>query len=188
MEIRFAVLQMRQALRQRAIRLIGVAAIVATAVAISIVAFYWLPIVRDYERTAAMSAEARRQIAAAVDAQALARAFHAAGPEVDRLEAKLNAKGGQAALVQDIAQLAARHRLKVLSETYDAGKPRDGYVPLTLTLSMHGPYAGVRGFLTQLPALPQWISVQEATLDRADDGGIKVQLRLLSYRRMEAGA
>lgn len=187
MEMRFAVLQMRQALRQRPIRLIGVAAIVATAVAISIVVFYWLPIVRDYERTAAMSAQAQRQVAAAVDANAIERAVRIAGPDVERLEAKLKAKGGQAALVHDIAQLAARHRLKVLSETYDAGKPRDGYAPLTLTLGMRGPYAGVRGFLTQLPTLPQWVSVQEATLDRADDGGIKVQLRLLSYRRMEAG-
>ena len=188
MEMRIVMLQLKQALRQRPIRLIGIAAITGAAVAILVVAFYWLPIARDYERTAAMSAQARRAIVAAVDAQALERAFHAARPEVDRLETKLNAKGGQAALVHDIAQLAARHRLKVVSETYEARKPHDGYLPLTLALNMQGPYVGVRGFLMQLPALSQWVDVQEATLDRADDGSIKVQLRLISYRRMEADA
>lgn len=188
LEPRFFILQLRQVSRQKPLRLVAVAALVASALTLALVVSYWLPAVHEYERTIAASTQARRALTAASQTQALVRALNAAAPEVERLEAKLNAKGGQAALVHNIAQLAARHRLKVLAETYDAGKPRDGFVPLTLSLGMQGPYAGVREFLTQLPTLPQWLSVQEATLDRADDGGVKVQLRLLSYRRADGGA
>lgn len=178
-------MQLKNVLNRRPIKIAAIAAIVATLVLFAVVLGFWQPAARAHAQSAKALAETRRVVLGAKEAVEIERAYREAEKSVAQFERKLNTQGGQAALVQQLAQLAAQHQVKVISETYDEGKPRDGYTPLTLELHLQGRYEGLRGFLVQLSSLPQWIIVHDSVITRTDTADLKAQLRLQTFRRRE---
>lgn len=181
--LRHGIMSAAFAARQPAVRILGLVAASAIVVVVALWAIYWRPAYRTTEALRVQVDAARRDTVKALQDIELERVYRAAAKDVPRIEAKLNVGGGQAALVQQIAQLANKHQIKVLGETYDEGKINEGYVPLRLELNLQGHYLGIRNFLANLSELPHWVSVQEAVLTRGDSGDIKAQLRLLTFRR-----
>lgn len=100
------------------------------------------------------------------------------------LEKKLQAHAGQADMVQQIAQLANRRGVRVVSQSFDEGKGQQGRGALYLELGLSGKYAALRGMIGDLAALPIWVEVVDAHFERGASGAapVRAQLRLLTYR------
>lgn len=176
-------LSLRLAARHRAVKMLAIVAIVACLMLSLVWGFYWRPLQRASAALEQRMAQERRQVVDAMQDIEIERAYRAAAEEVARIETKLGTGGGQAALVQQLAQLAVKQQVKVLGEIYEEGKPHDGYVPLSVEINLQGRYSAVRNFLSKLAELPQWVLVQEAALARNDNGEIKAQLRLVTFRK-----
>jgi Tfp pilus assembly protein PilO len=166
----------------------GLIAALATSaiVAVSIVIFWW-PVAREHGDLNHQVQIARR---AAVEAQQTAELIHAYRHAVDTVtvvERKLDTPVRQAKLVESLGHLARKRGVRVLSESYEEGKAQNGYVPLTLDLSLQGNYASVHGFLAEIPNLPAWVEVQEARFEGIREAGgrqVRAQIRLIAYRKM----
>lgn len=100
------------------------------------------------------------------------------------LEKKLNSGLNQSQAVQLISKLAARHGVRVLSQSFEAGKKQEGLAALYIDLTLLGGYQGVRDVLAELPNTNGWIEVLEANLASAGNGStqVKAQLTLAAYR------
>jgi len=128
----------------------------------------------------------RRQAAEASYSAQLALISRRATQHVAQIEKKLEASGTQVTLVQNLATLARRHNVKILSEAYEQGKAKDGYMPFVHELTLQGGYAELRRFLIALQELPTFTVVQDAVMSRAGNAAvIKAQLRMHTYRKVE---
>ncbi len=148
---------------------------------------WWLPL-QGEQRELARQLDTRRL--AVVRAERLRLALQAQAhvlPQLTALEQKLRARAAQADLVQGIARLAARRGVRVVSQSFDEGRPQPGAStqPLYLELGLAGDYAALRRFTGDLADLPVWIEIVEERLESAGRGAtLQAQLRLLTYRNL----
>lgn len=176
---------LRYSLRCTAVRrglwMVAVAALACVLIAL----LWWGPAKREQMQLTGQLDAAR---VARLDAERLreaARAQHQVLPTVAALEAKLQVRAAQADLIQGIARLAGRRGVRVVSQSFDEGKPQPGQTqPLYLDLGLLGDYASLRRLVGDLATLPMWIEVVEERLELAgpDSPQVKAQLRLLTYR------
>lgn len=175
-------------LRCQAVRL-ALGALLAAALACLLIAlFWWWPAQRE-QLQLTQQIDARR--AAVVRAEKLRQAAQAQRqvlPALAAQERKLQARAAQADLIQGIARLAARRGVRVVSQSFDEGKPQPGQAqPLYLDIGLAGDYLGLRRLSGDLATLPMWIEIVEERLESAGQGGtaVKAQLRLLTYRHAQ---
>ncbi len=149
---------------------------------------YWWPSARTQQALEQQIDAARRAVSVAMQANDLIKAYAGAARATEVVERKLNAPIKQAQLVQGLAGVAARHGVRIISESYEEGKPQGDYVPLFMQVALQGGYYGMRGFLGDISTLPLWVEVEDARLERLREptGQLKAQIRLRAVRRAAA--
>jgi Tfp pilus assembly protein PilO len=149
---------------------------------------YWWPSARTQQALERQIDAARRAVSLAMQAKDLIKAYAGAARATEAVERKLNAPVKQAQLVQGLAGVAGRHGVRIISESYEEGKPQGDYVPLFMQVALQGGYQGMRGFLGDVSTLPLWVEIEEARLERLREpaGQVKVQTRLRAVRRAVA--
>ncbi len=114
----------------------------------------------------------------------LAVAVKQAALQVGEAEKKLDQQNVQSLLVQHLDRLAKRHGLRILSSSYDESKEQSGFRPMSHELALQGSYAGLRGFLTDIPDLPTLTVIEDCSIARVREGaGLKATLLLRTWRR-----
>lgn len=146
---------------------------------------YWWPADRERRTLMAQIDMQRRAAVEALQASDMERAYRSARSTVEVLEQKLNASGGQADLVKSIERIAAKRRVRIVSQAYEDAKAKSDFVALYLDIGLQADYPSLREFLADLHTLPVWVEVQEMNLERSREhiGLIKAGLRLLTYRK-----
>lgn len=159
-------------------------AIVVAVLLLAVVLFYWRPAHSEHEQLFDRVVSLRRELVKSMQDQTLAKTYADTRKTIARLEKKLNAESGQAALVNNVTQLAQNSGVQVISESYQEGKEDSGYVPLFQIIVLKGAYKDMRQFLMGVQQLPTWTVVQETRLERPHDGkGLKATLTLVTYRK-----
>lgn len=145
---------------------------------------YWWPMIHTSNRLTAEIDDRRREIASAEYNLKIAKISGQAAKQIALIEKKLDTSVTQAALLQNMAELANRNNVKIISEAYEEGKTKDGYSPLVQELTVQAGYSDLRGFIAGVEQLPTFTIVQEAVLSRSTNSSvIKAQLNIITYRR-----
>jgi Tfp pilus assembly protein PilO len=145
---------------------------------------YWWPVSHTVNRLKNEIDDRRREIASAEYNVKLAQTSGYAAQQMAVIEKKLDTSVTQAALVQNIAALARRNNVKIISEAYEEGRAKDGYAPLVHELTVQAGYAELRSFIAGVQQLPTFTIVQEAILERSlKSSVVKAQLNIITYRR-----
>lgn len=169
-------------LRHPAIKAGIIATLVSIALALAVVIGFWRPVHREAQTLMESIEAKRKETVNALYSAEIARTYADAAKRIDGLERKLNLPSPQAALVTHLSALAKKHQVKILTQSYDAGKELEGYKPLYLELGLQGGYASLRQYLQDLKTLPTLSSLQEAALNAQERAGeIKAHLRLVTY-------
>ena len=133
----------------------------------------------------------------------LLAAYVKARTDVEALESKLDYAATQAQQVSDVAQLARKQGITVLSQSYEmrvpkGDRPKEGdskddhpkddhpkdAPTLNTELLVQGSYRSLRNFIALVPSLPSLTEVQEVVLERAREANVvKGRIRLVTYRR-----
>jgi hypothetical protein len=146
--------------------------------------FYWWPARNSAEHVRTQIEDKRQEIFRLESSARLAQASGRAAQQVAQIENKLDASVTQASLVKNLAALARKHNVKIISEAYEEGKSEDGYTPLVHTLTLQAGYPQIRGLLSGLQSLPSFTILQEATIGQSPGGAaVRAQLSLITYRR-----
>lgn len=118
-------------------------------------------------------------------AVALTRQVETTRADLTRFEEKLARGVEQAEWIESVARIASSQQLRVLSQSVEEGKPLNGYLPLTLTVSVTGNYRGLRDLLLAVPTLPVFCVVHELRVEAAKDRAtpLRAQLKLMAFRR-----
>lgn len=176
---------LRYSLRHPRVRTGLLVSAVAVLVLLMVAMAYWWPAWDTAARLDAQIEQKRRQAVEASYSAQLAQSSQRAAQHIAQIEKKLEASGTQVNLVQNLATLARRNNVKIVSEAYEEGKAKDGYMPFVHELTLQGGYAELRQFLIALQELPTFTVVQDAVLSRAGNTGIiKAQLRMHTYRKV----
>jgi len=179
--------ELRYLARHPRVRLAALVVLGGLAVLLLVVLTYWWP-ARHATQSLTAELDHFRRIAHDKRYSAeLAVAVKRAATQVDVTEKKLDQQAVQSHLVQNLSQLAKQHGLRILSSSYDEGKAQAGFQPMTHELAVQGNYAGLRGFLAGIPALPTLTVIDECSITRArEGGGLKATLLLRTWRRSSA--
>jgi Tfp pilus assembly protein PilO len=120
----------------------------------------------------------------------LLAAYVRARTDVEALETKLDYAATQAQQVSDVAQLARKQGVTVLSQSYEMRAPKESNdtakeaPALNTELVVQGSYRSLRNFIALVPSLPSLTQVQEVVLERAREANlVKGRIRLVTYRR-----
>jgi Tfp pilus assembly protein PilO len=176
--------RLRYALRHPLLRA-GVIATLAVLLASLLVALAWWGPMKLEQWKSIEALEAKQlELHEAKRASAISQANRNALTTVTLIEKKLHAEMNQAQAVQLLSQLAARQKVRVLSQSFETGKKQEQIEALYIDLTLLGDYRGIRGMLAELPKMDGWIEVLAANLDSAAKGGaqVKCQLTLAVYR------
>ncbi len=180
---------LRYSLRCKAARLGSYVLLAAAAAWLAVAGAWWLPAQREHAGLERDIAARRAAVADAARAAGVGEAQRQALGALDLLEKKLGARAGQAELIRDMAHLASQRGMRVVSESFEEGRTQAGDGALYLNLGLTGSYPSLRSLLDDLAALPVWLEVVEAHIERANEGGglVRAQLRLLTYRAPRGG-
>lgn len=172
-------------LRCKAARNGAIAASITAILCLSVALAWWGPAKREQTRLLQDIGIKRAAMAEAVRADQVASAQRKALKAVAQLEKKLEMRAGQADLIQGVARHTAKRNVRVTSQSFDEGRTQSGEASLYLDIGLLGNYEALRLLLDDLAALPMWVEVVEARIERADESGaqVRAQLRLLTYRR-----
>jgi Tfp pilus assembly protein PilO len=185
--IETAIVDVRYSFRHPWIRA-GLIATAAVGILTLIALAFWWPAKTSRAELEEQIASKRRTLVQLQQADELLRIYTRAQKDVLALEKKLANAATQAQLVEQLGRLARRHKVTVLSETYEEGRSTGSYGVLNTELTVQGSYPALRDFLRSLPELPVWAEVQELRLEAARDAGaVKGRIRIATYRRARTG-
>lgn len=176
---------LRYSLRHPLVRLGIIAGIIAIGLVLVVGAALWWPARSEVHTLRDEIDVTRRQAVERLYGAQLAQEYERTEQQIVALETKLNTQTVQVSLLNHLSQLAKKHRVRILSESYEEGKIQSGYAPLYHEITLQGTYPRVRRFLLDIRSLPTLSLVQEAALNRGDGRGrsIKAQLRIVTYRK-----
>lgn len=176
---------LRFALKYPRVRVVSKMLGIALLVFVLVGLFYWWPTWYAANKLTSEIDDRRQQIIYAKTSAGLANAANHATQHVAQIEKRLDAAVTQVALVQSLAALARRHNVRILSEAYEEGKPKDSYSPLVHELTIQAGYPALRSFLAGLQELPTFTVVLDTNIARISNStSLKAQLRLVTYRRV----
>lgn len=162
----------------------GLFAMAVGIVLVLVTAVYAWPAQRETGRLLIEIEKTRRTIANDVIARQLTKAATNAERELAHLEPRLHVQGAQLLLIKRFTELAKRLGMQIVGESYEEGKPKDGYTPLHHELNLQGNYSAMRQYLNELHKTPTLTLIQEASFNRSGTSGqVKVRLRLVTYRK-----
>lgn len=177
-----ASVSLRYYLRHPMVRAALWACAVFTVIAAVVLTMWW-PGERS-RRELERGIEARRaDIVQMREQERVASAFGQAQTGVTSLETKLAYAATQAQQVSDLAQLARKHGVSLISQAYEESTRKNEPPRLYTELTVQGSYRALDNFITDLPQLPSWTEAQDVVIERAHDGGaVKGRMRLVTYR------
>jgi len=145
----------------------------------AVVALVWWPQYDELREAKSQLSEIR--IAARVQSRlkALETSYRKQSSQLEALSRRLSFRGGQAALVKIIGDLAERDGVTV-AQLYEPRNSAGGYNRLGLQLAVNGSYSSTRNFIRDLAEIPLWISADQFELARADDRNQSVRMTLLA--------
>lgn len=160
-------------------------ALATAAICVAVTLGFWWPPHSDSQDLMDRIESKRREVVSSMYAAELTRAYTRAQREVPELEKKLDNVGSQSDLVGNLGRLAGKTGVRILSESYNEGKPQGIYIPLHIDLVLQGNYSALRDFFHGVPGLPVWSEIQDARLERTRESGglVKAQIRLATYRK-----
>jgi len=171
-------------LRHPRVRFFLLGAAISMLFCLLVGAGYWLPTLRAYSQIQSEISVYRRNTSDIEYQSRLADISEKAAIEVDRIERKVDVAVTQAALVQNMALLARKSNVKIVSESYEEGRPLGEYAPLIQLLMVQAGYGELREFIAGVHRLPSFTLVQEAVITKsANSTVLKAQLRIITYRR-----
>jgi Tfp pilus assembly protein PilO len=91
----------------------------------------------------------------------------------------------------NVAQLARQCNLRVVRRTGDEGQEKGSALDrLQISIVLEGQYEDVREFVHRLETAPEFVIIDDVSIDQARDGGtsLKLQLQLSTYYRATANA
>jgi hypothetical protein len=132
------------ALRHPRVRISIAGFVISSLLALAVWAAYWLPIMHAADTVKIKIDERRAEILNAEYRGKLALASSVAAQQVALIEQRLDASVTQGVLVQNIAALARRSKVRVISEAYEEGKLNNGYLPLVHELTVQ---AGIQNYV-----------------------------------------
>lgn len=153
-----------------------------------VAAIWWLPAHHQHAQLAAKIATRRAMIVNAARAASVADAARKAQAGLALFEKKLAAHAGQAELIRDVARLAAKRGMHVVSQSFDEGRSQQGDGSLYLNLGLTGRYPALRHLVADFAGLPLWLEVVEVHIEQTGAGRVRAQLRLLTYRSARVAA
>lgn len=161
-----------------------IASVVAIVVTLGVWLAYWLPLQNNISVLQQEITLKRRALVNTVEQQKMVNAYRRVSKQVGVLKGKLRYRGSQSDLVRNLTRLAKKHRVTIVSESFDEGKTKHGYSSLILDLNLRGSYPAIRAFIRDIPSLPSWSVIQSARLEasRKNRQRIKTTLRLVTYR------
>lgn len=179
----------RYLLRDRAARWCMRGFLLTMILAMAALALWWPAQSREQELVRELR-ELSRLHADMERAMALARQVQTTRTTLTRLEEKLTRGVEQAEWIESVARIASSRQLQVLSQSVEEDKPRDGYQPLMLTVSVTGSYRGLRDLLLAVSELPMLCVVHELRIEAAKGqiAPLRAQLKLLAFRRHDSDA
>jgi hypothetical protein len=164
-----------------------IAATSAVFIALVVGMVYWWPAWSTVKTLNEQIDQRRRQAVEASFSIKIEQQSKRAALHVEQIEKKLAASGTQVNLVQNLGKLARQFNVRILSETYEKGKAKDGYMPFVHEILLQGNYADLRQFLIALQELPTFTVVQDAVMSRTGDTAVvKAQLRMITYYKAES--
>ena len=171
-------------LREPSVRRALITCITSMVLALLVVLAYWMPMQHSKQKMTTQINNLRRVLVSDAEAEQIKNAYTRANRQVVTLHKKLARQSNQSDLVQHIGQLARKHGVRIISETYDKTEIKSSYQGLVLNLQIQGRYTSIRNFVFAIPSLPSWTVVQEAQLvsHRGVGKQVKTSLRLVSYR------
>lgn len=174
---------LRYAARHRWARA-GLWACAAMAAAVLAAFALWWPAQREQAALEQEVAAKRRGLAQAQQSEELLRAYRQASGEVALLEAKLQHAATQAQLVQELARLAHKRYVRIVSETYEDSRGAGAQPALSAELSVQGGYPALRDFVNDLSTLRTWSEVQEVRFENVQGAATqKGRIRIVTYRQ-----
>ena len=174
---------LRYAARRPWVRIAFIGAALSLALLLAAVVLVWVGQSRLQARQAEMAAQAA-SLRDLGRAQELRDTLTRVSADVSRIEGKLDYAATQGQLVQDFAELAARHRLTILNQSYEEGRRNGSLQALSSELSVRGSYQSIRSFLLEVPQLRAWTEVREVSLERGREAGqVNGKIQLLTFRR-----
>lgn len=156
----------------------------AATVVFALTVIYALPTQLRYSEAQDALAAARQRWSAVAYEQELAKAYAVAARTLPAVEVKLQHKAPQLALVKQLPKLAARHRVRILAQSYETAKTKDEYALLRLTLGVEATYPDLRAFLAAFDELETLSVVEEGSFARAEGRRIKATLKIGTYARL----
>ncbi len=181
--------QLRYGMRHPVVRAGGILALTLFLCGLLVLFAWWGPMKLEqwkYQETLESKRKAWLDSKRALE---LSQGSRKASATVALLERKLDSRLNQAEAVQIISRLAAKHGVRVLSQSFEAAKKQEQVATLFIDLTLLGSYQGMRGMLEDLPNMSGWVEVLEAGFDSALIGGaqVKGQLTLAAYRYAQSG-
>lgn len=180
----------RISLRHPVVRLGLGAGGVGVLLALVVAGSQWWPVYHHAENLKIKIDLTRRQAVERSYGAQLSKIYARTAEQITEIEKKLNTPTVQVSLLDHLNQLARKHGVRILSESYEEGKAQSGYAPLFHEITLQGRYPQLRKFLLDTGSLPTLSVVQEAALNRGDGAGrsIKAQLRIVTYRKTSDSA
>ena len=175
----------RMSLRHPVVRLGVVASVVGVVLVLGVGGALWWPVYSEVDGLQSKIDGTRRQAVERLYIAQLSEAYAGTARRISEIEQKLNTPTVQISLLNHLNELARKHGVRILSESYEEGKVQSGYAPLYHEITLQGNYPRLRSFLLDIGSLPTLSVVQEAALNRSDEAGrsIKAQLRIVTYRK-----
>ena len=99
-------------------------------------------------------------------------------------KSKLENSLSQAELTEQLYKMAAEHKIKILSEANELGKPLNGYQAFYQELILQGSYGDIRRYLLALKTIDVMANVRSLHMSKQSNNRlIKANLSLLTYRQ-----
>jgi Tfp pilus assembly protein PilO len=154
-----------------------------------VLAFFWWPSAYQHHQWVKKTDDCRREQLEAGRAQETALRYGKLSKRVRLLETKWETAATQSALIESINRLASKDGLRVVSQDFEMENAKSGGKSLKQGLSLTGSYGSLKQFLADLENLKTLTVVEQARLERAGEGGSRVQavLKLRTFSRPVSG-
>lgn len=146
---------------------------------------HWTPL---FEEVAALESEIHKKSQAldqGVKDRLLLEAFQQSRERANLLQAKLSVKVTQAEVLRRLGNLAQRHGIKLLGESYRETPLEEGYRKIRLTLELQGEYRGLTSFLSDLTRQESFTQILKSRFEKTLGNDLRAELELLIPYRPE---
>lgn len=151
---------------------------------------FWLIIAEpeyDKHQSAALeTAKLREKIKSKIQTIELSKSYLNNIKNIEAIEEKLAAEGGQAVFVNSLMVLAKSNNIKVLDSSYKDEDESRGFIRQNQEVMLEGTYIDIKHFIYDVQMLPTLTIIHETRLEPIKGlSQLKASLTLKTYRKVE---